>query len=224
MATTPIYDAIFDFDGVLADSVPLIVEILDRTVRRNRGFDVSDEALRATVGPPFRESVARLCAATGVSADDPLVDEIVAEFRAEYAERVHLETPMFEGVVDTIDRLGAMARLSICSSKPRPLLEAILETWGIGNAFADVEAPEPGQHEAKTEGLRRLLARLGADPARAALIGDTAFDADAARDNGVAFIGVAWGVGAHTDLDASGAHAIAHAPDDLISIVRGLAG
>ena len=72
--------------------------------------------------------------------------------------------------------------------------------------------------------LFRSLARLGADLARAALIGDTAFDADAARDTGVAFIGVAWGVGAHTDLDAAGAHAIAHAPDDLIAIVRGLAG
>lgn len=222
MATAPPYDAIFDFDGVLADSVPLIVEILDRSLRQQRGLDVSDEALRATVGPPFRESVARLCAATGASPDDPLVDEIVAEFRAEYGARAHVDTPVFDGVVEILDELTSIARLSICSSKPRPLLEAIIASWGIEGRFADIEAPAPDQHEPKAEGLRRLMARLAVDPARAVLVGDTEFDAEAARATDIAFVGVAWGVADHGALSAAGAHAIAHAPADLPRILREL--
>lgn len=222
MATSPLYDAIFDFDGVLADSAPLIVSILDAILRRDMGLAVSDEQLLATVGPPFHQAVAELCAAAGTQPDDPVVDEVVARFRSEYAERVAAETPMFPGVADALAALRSDARLTICSSKPRPLVEALLDHWGARDWFTAVEAPAPGVHEAKAKGLERLIGHLGADPACSALIGDTVFDARAARTHGVGFIGVAWGVGQTAELAAEGAVVIVEHPHDLPRVIEGL--
>ena len=223
MATSPPFEAIFDFDGVLADSLPLIVELLDRLLRQELGMHLSDAQLRAAVGPPFRESVAALCVATGSTADDPLVDAVVERFRAEYGERVAAETQMFDGVEDALAAIGDVARLSICSSKPRPLIDAILAAWGASDVFADIEAPAFGAGEAKAIGLARLHARSGAVLSRAALIGDTVFDARAAAATATPFVGVGWGVGAADDLRAAGACRIAATPPDLVGIIHELA-
>ena len=223
MTTTPQFNAIFDFDGVLADSAPLIVNVLDRMLRFERGLTFSDEDLRRTVGPPFREAVARLCAVSAIEVDEQSIEEIVAEFRAEYGRRVAGETLLFTGMPEVFEAIEGSAHLSICSSKPRPLIDVILAAWGIGDTFRDIEAPAVGDHESKTEGLARLLQRLPAPSNRSALIGDTVFDAEAAAANTVAFVGVAWGIGDIDELKQAGAIWIAQTPAELATIILELA-
>jgi len=129
---------------------------------------------------------------------------------------------MFPGVRECLLALSGTARLSICSSKPRPLLDAILQAWGATRWFVDAEAPEPDQAEPKAVGLGRLLTRLDARTERAVLVGDTIFDAAAAADHKLPFIGVAWGVGQPVELTAAGAVAIAVDPRDLPALIEGL--
>lgn len=223
MTTTPQFNAIFDFDGVLADSAPLIVDVLDRMLRLERGLTFSDEDLRRTVGPPFREAVARLCAVSGIEVDEQSIEEIVAEFRTEYGRRVASETLLFAGMPEAFEAIEGSVHLSICSSKPKPLIDVILAAWGIGETFTDIEAPAVGDHESKTAGLARLLQRLPAPSGRSALIGDTVFDAEAAAANTVAFVGVAWGIGGIDELKQAGAIRIAQTPAELATIILELA-
>ncbi len=219
MSTPAQPDAIFDFDGVLADSVPLIVQILDRLLRLERNLPLTDAQLRATVGPPFRGAVAHLCSLAGVSPDDNMVDELVEAFRREYAVRAPAETPMVPGIATVLAALQQTHRLSICSSKPRPLVEGILATWNAASWFAAVEAPRPDSGEPKTVGLARLIAELSMNPKQSTLIGDTRFDIDAARAVGIRCIGIAWGVATADDLLGAGAEAIANHPDELPALL-----
>ncbi len=212
-------DAIFDFDGVLADSVPLIVQILDRLLRLERNLSLTDAQLRAAVGPPFRGAVAHLCSLADLSPDDSTVDELVEAFRSEYAVRAPAETPMVPGIATALAALQQTHRLSICSSKPRPLVEGILATWNAASWFAAVEAPRPDSDEPKTVGLTRLIAELSMNPKQSTLIGDTRFDIDASRAVGIRCIGVAWGVATADDLLRGGAEAIANHPAELPALL-----
>lgn len=216
------FDAIFDFDGVLADSAPLIVEILERLLCQERGLTVTPEQLRATVGPPFRQAVADLCALTKTPLDAPQVDDIVQAFRAEYAIRVVSETPMFAGVSDALSVMREDFRLTICSSKPRPLIDAMLVSWGIDDLFVAVEAPPLGSTETKAEGLARLLSDLNMRTDNCALIGDTVYDAAAANANGVRLIAVSWGIGDPVELLAVGAVRVVNHPSELAATIAGL--
>ena len=222
MTTNSQFDAIFDFDGVLADSAPLIVEILERLLCHDLGLKITTEQLRATVGPPFRQAVEELCSLTKTSLNAPHVDDIVQAFRAEYAMRVVSETPMFPGVLEALSLMHEDFRLTICSSKPRPLIDAMLVSWGIDDLFAAVEAPPLGSTETKTEGLARLLLDLNMRTDNCALIGDTVYDATAANANGVPLVAVSWGIGDPDELHAAGAVDVVHHPSELAAAIAGL--
>jgi phosphoglycolate phosphatase len=224
MATNPPQDVIFDFDGVLADSAPLIVEILDFTIQRHLGHVVSQEDLRATVGPPFTQAVKALCDKYDLDTGDSTVREIIASFRAEYWHRAAGETMAFPGIMGALDTLASSARLSICSSKPLPLVQAILTAWGLTDRFADIEAPAPEVTEPKAMGLQRLIDRMGAPVSASTLIGDTRFDLHAAEAVGVHFVGVAWGIDSPEELRSLGATTIADSPEALAALLAGSAG
>jgi phosphoglycolate phosphatase len=219
MATNPPQDFIFDFDGVLADSAPLIVEILDSTIQRLLGQKLAHDDLRATVGPPFSHAVQLLCDKYGVDVGDESVAEIVTSFRAEYWHRAAAETLAFPGIPDALDKLAPKARLSICSSKPLPVVEAILASWGLTDCFADIEAPAPEVTEPKADGLKRLIDRMGAGHSSSTLIGDTCFDARAAETVGIHFVGVAWGIDSPEELRSLGATTIADSPEELVVVL-----
>jgi phosphoglycolate phosphatase len=224
MATNPPQDFIFDFDGVLADSAPLIVEILDSTIQCLLGQTVSQDDLRATVGPPFSHAVQLLCDKYGIDAGDATVAEIITSFRAEYWHRAAAETLAFPGIPDALVKLAPKARLSICSSKPLPLVEAILASWELTDCFADIEAPAPEVTESKADGLQRLIDRMGASLSSSTLIGDTRFDTQAAETVGIQFVGVAWGIDSPEELLSLGATTIANSPEELVVALSGRTG
>jgi phosphoglycolate phosphatase len=54
-------------------------------------------------------------------------------------------------------------------------------------------------------GLLGILARVGASPAEAVLVGDSRHDVATARAAGVRMIAVTWGLGTRAELAAAGA-------------------
>lgn len=219
MRTTHNLDVIFDFDGVLADSAPLIVAILGPAIEEATGILPTDGDIRSVIGPPFREAVSMLCTRLGVSDGTPVVEDVVARFRAEYATRVAAETPMYPGIAAAIDELAQQHRLSICSSKPQPMVEGIVDAWAMRDRFPLIEAADPNRDEPKLRLLERLVTSSAIPPGRALVVGDTRFDALAARAVGIPMIGVAWGIGAPTELREHGATAIADDPQHLVSLI-----
>jgi phosphoglycolate phosphatase len=215
MKHRPPRDVIFDFDGVLADSAPLIVEILGTTIAREVGIDVPAVELRSVVGPPFAEAVAILCERHTVPPSDPRVHAVIDSFRADYARRAASETVWFEGIPGAIREIRESARTTICSSKPRELVRSILTAWDMSELFDRVEAPALGSSEPKARGLTRLVSELGMDVDACALVGDTLFDGRAAASAGMPFIGVAWGIDPPNILREHGAVMIVEQPCDL---------
>lgn len=207
---------LFDLDGTLTDNFPGISRSIVHALE-SLGLPAPDPAsLRQCVGPPLRETFARL-----LETDDRArIESALARYRQRYAVEGWRENEPYAGIEQALQALAANGhRLHVCTSKPRPYAQRIVEHFGLDRHFASLHGPElDGRLDDKSELLRHLLATEGLDPAACVMIGDRAQDMRAARANGVDALGVLWGYGSRTELVDAGAGRIVEQVRELASV------
>jgi phosphoglycolate phosphatase len=211
---------LLDLDGTLVHSVPDLAAALNRLMgaRGLAGFSHPETA--SMVGDGVAKLVERAFAARGRTADEGAV----AEFSADYLVHSAVETRPYPGVADGLRVLADEGwKLAVCTNKPERPARALLAALGLGTQFAaigggdsfPVRKPDPAH-------LLATLKAAGGEPAHAVMAGDHANDVAAARGAGVPCVFAAWGYGPPAMAD--GAAAIAHDFEELVDIVRRLAG
>jgi len=184
---------LFDLDGTLIDSGPMIVASMKHATQSVLGRDIPEEVLSAAVGGPG------LVAQMQALAPDR-VDDLVAAYR-EHNEPLHDELEAFWEVIEVLPRLRAEGRrLGIVTAKRRatvnlafarlPELEASFEVV--------ITSDDTERHKPSPDPILAAVDRLGVAPADAAYVGDSPFDVRAAKAAGVFAVAVAWG-GIHAD-------------------------
>jgi phosphoglycolate phosphatase len=207
---------LFDLDGTLTDNFPGISRSIVHALEA-LGLQAPDLAtLRHCVGPPLRETFARLLA----TDDRVRIESALARYRQRYAVDGWRENEPYAGIEQAIATLAAAGhRLHVCTSKPRIYAQRIVEHFGLARHFTSLHGPElDGRFDDKAELMRHLLEVESLDPAACVMIGDRAQDVRAARANDVDALGVLWGYGSRTELIDAGAvrmiehvHELAHA-------------
>lgn len=179
--------ALFDVDGTLLDSTEFVLGAFAETLRRHGGETRSFPALATFVGPPLTECYQRL--APGL---DPSL--LCATHRAWQREHLHLVKPYPHAgkVLQTLRengvRLAAVTARSKVSSVDS-LRHAGLSDW-LDLIISAEDAPRTKPHP---DPLLLALERLGATPATAVMVGDTAADIEAGRAAGMRTIGAEYG-------------------------------
>ncbi len=195
---------LFDFDGTVFDTVEGITKSVRYAIRK-RGMDAPLESLRCFAGPPLVDMFMEHFGFDRADAEQATLD-----FRERYRPVGLYECRVFPGVKALLAELRAAGyRLGIATSKPQSLAEELLAREDMLGLFdVIVGSGEQGNNDSKADVLRRALARLGAAPSDAVLIGDTKYDVLGARQCGVKCIGVGWGYAAEGELEAAGASCI----------------
>ena len=183
---------LFDFDYTLADSSRGIVMCFRHVLERNGYADVTDEAIRRTIGKTLEESFSIL---TGVTDADRLAD-----FKQQYRKEadVHM-TPNTRLFPETLDVLRALkergARVGIISTKYRFRIHDTMDQH-LPVDFLDIVVGGEDVTRAKPdpEGLLHAITELGVEKKDVLYIGDSTVDAETARAAGVDFAGVTHGV------------------------------
>jgi len=181
---------LFDLDGTLTDPFEGITRSAAYAFERIGRPTPDDDALRAWIGPPLRDSFrAHL-------GDEALAAAAVAFYRERYGTIGMYENVLYPGVIELLENLRAAGtRLFVATSKIRGPAEGILAHFGLLHFFEAVAAPEPSDTAHKAEVIAGLLPVLGADRARAVMVGDTTFDILGARANDLPCIAVGYGYG-----------------------------
>ena len=177
---------IFDFDGTLVDSYPLIEEAFAH-VMRTHGLDEAARALfRQSRGLPLPEQMKRI-------APDAWED-LVETYRSVDHRLGHAR--VFRGIPTLVRRLRqAGAPLGVVSCKRRALVEAELEAAGLRAffnvviGFEDVTPPKPAP-----DPLLAAIARLGLSRTGAVYVGDSMVDLQTGRAARVRTVLAAWGL------------------------------
>ncbi|MBN1827169.1 MAG: HAD family hydrolase [Candidatus Eisenbacteria bacterium] len=127
---------------------------------------------------------------------------------------------LYPGVREMLERFRREFRLAICSNGSKIYIDTVLESRGITGLFDRVRHRERPE-ESKPEMAREVLGEIPARPA--VLVGDRRDDFRAARDNGIFFIGSAYGFGAPGEIDGADA-VVREAREIPAAVERLLAG
>lgn len=191
---------LFDFDYTLADSSRGIVKCFRAVLTRHQYTDVTDEAIKRTIGKTLEESFSILTGVTDLAQ--------LTAFRQEYGLEadVHMNanTRLFPDTLSTLKELKKRgARIGIISTKYRFRILSFLEDYlpedflDIIVGGEDVKTPKPSP-----EGVLFALEHLGSAPQETLYIGDSTVDAETAQNAGVDFAGVLNGMTTAEELRA----------------------
>ncbi len=216
----PRWDAVlFDLDGTVADSAPVVTAAMAETLQEYLGFVPSEAELRSCIGPPLPSSMARF----GASGD--LIKVMTDDCRARYSDHM-FDSPLFPGIADLIRKLvDAGIPVSIATSKPQPHAIAILEHLGVADKFVSIRGSDMAElRSAKSDIIGDALADLTAaghawSPENVIMVGDRYFDTQGAAHHGIRTVLVRWGTG--TDDEHAEAWASITTPEELAEILLG---
>ena len=112
-----------------------------------------------------------------------------------YAKDIDTHTVMYDGAMDAVEALkSAGYGVGIATNKPEGLAEELMKRLGVRDAFASlVGADTLAVKKPNPEHLFEAARRLGGDPARTCLVGDSDTDRNTAKAAGVPSILVTFG-------------------------------
>ena len=206
---------LFDLDGTLIDSGPIILSSMQYSVRTVLGREIPTEELGLTIGG--QGIVAQMQA-----IDAERADELVEVYK-EHNDGLHETLEAFDDLLALLPRLKAEGRkLGIVTAKRHRTVSLALERFpALEDDFDVVVAHEDtSRHKPDPDPVLFAVEKLDAAPSDAAYVGDSPFDIRAAKAAGAFAVAVAWG-GIHPDerLLAEEPDAFVRSPEELLRVL-----
>lgn len=183
-----VWDAVlFDFDGTLMDTIPLIVETFQYVFRRHLGHPGDEAEILASIGMPLESFFA--------SWPDDLAQEMLQTYLTYNAGHLQTGIAIFRGVPELLASLRERGLLlGIVTSKRMRSLGPTLDQFGLREYFDLLLTKEDtARHKPHPEPLQVAMQRLGlADPSRVIYVGDSIHDLTCAVNAGCQPVMVGW--------------------------------
>lgn len=191
----PLQALLFDMDGTLGDTIPVVIRALRETFEHFSGRTYTDAEITAMFGPAEEGVIAARVA----DADYPAALRMYLDrYEALHAAAVE----PFPGIADLLADLRARGiHTGVVTGKGPGTAAISMRVMGLDRWIERVEAGSPNG-AVKPAAIRKLLGEWGVDPAQAAYVGDMPYDMQAARDAGVLPIAAAWAESATVEAEA----------------------
>ena len=190
---------LFDLDGTLVDTVPLILASARHAFAEHPGRRPTDADWIAGIGKPLRVQIEEIAGGPGP------VEGLVARYR-EYFWAHHDEmTKPFPGAAELLAALRAAGHpVGVVTAKwVEPAWKSLRHSGLAGFVQAVVGADSLPEHKPDPAPVRMLLGRLGRGPEEALLVGDSPHDVAAGNAAGVSTAAALWGASAKEVLAAA---------------------
>lgn len=216
----PFYKVVlFDFDGTLANTNPLIVASFQYTLREKLGLNVSADDIYPHFGEPLPETMEFFAPGRG----QELTDFYRVWNKAHHDQLIE----QFAGMPETVAALHAAGvKLAVVTSKRTDMANQGLRVTGLAPYFDTVVGMElTARHKPEPDPALMALRQLNCVPGDDALmVGDSTFDILCGRNAGTRTAAVGWSVINRAELKAAGPDHWVESPADLLNLVlEGLA-
>jgi len=211
---------VFDLDGTLADTAPDLTAALNHALGELGRPGIPAEDVRHMVGHGARALLRKGLATTGHVSEN-LVERSFPTFIAYYEAHIADHTRPFEGVEMVLATLRAQGvKLAICTNKLEGLTHELLGALGWEDRFdAIVGGDTLPQRKPDPAPVHEAIARAGGG--RAAFVGDSISDTDAARAAGIPCVALTFGF-SDRPADQLGASALIDHYDQLLPALERL--
>jgi pyrophosphatase PpaX len=208
---------LFDLDGTLIDSIPLILSSMQQAFEGHPNAPGVAEWV-ALIGTPLDGMIRRW------AGDEADVERVKERYKVHQWAHHDAMVRAFPGVPEMLDALNARGvRMAVVTSKLEPSARRSLDFLGLTRHFACVVGLEAtARHKPDPEPVRYALGRLGARADEAAFVGDSPHDVIAGNAAGVATVAALWGPFSREELAKAGPRAWAGSPGDVVGVLTEL--
>lgn len=213
------WDAIlFDLDGTIADTIPLILACYRQMMLEHFGHEGDPEGWLETIGRPLPLML------RDIAESDAHAEELRLTYkRIQNGLHDEMVRP-FAGIPEIVKNIVTHdARRAIVTSKGTPMTARTMRVCEVASAFdvvvtADhVERPKPDP-----EPVHIALDRLGTRASeQVVFIGDSLHDIEAGHAAGVTTVAVTWGARGREELEAAEPTHVVDSPAELAPILEG---
>jgi HAD superfamily hydrolase (TIGR01509 family) len=207
---------IFDLDGTLADTFPMIVSAWNAAISPHTGKTYSDAEVISRFGIPDPQMIRReLPGAAGDEAD---------KVYHAYYEAHHGTVELFPGIREMLTELKRRrVPMGVMTGKGHRTAKITLAALGIADLFGAVVTGEDVTHQ-KPDAEGPLLAakRLNVAPKDCAFVGDSPADIPAGKAAGMLTIAAGWHSVYLDEIRALEPDVWAEKPGDLLRFVTSL--
>jgi len=210
---------LLDLDGTLADTAPDLAGAANR-MRIARGIEpLPIGELRPFVSHGARGMVGR---AFNVSPEDPRYTELRNEFMREYESALCVDSSLFPGMDDTLQRLEQRGiKWGIVTNKFARFTVPLVQALNLSQRAACIVSGDTTKfskpHPAP---LLHALATAEVKAAEAMYVGDDQRDIDAGRAAGMRTAVATYGyLGGALEYQHWGADALVHAPQEILQLL-----
>lgn len=208
---------IYDHDGTLINSLPMVVAATNRVLVAN-GF--AEEPPAAVIAAMVLATGPRMGHHARIT-DALTQNRLAGEFYAAARELGPVHARSYDGIPDVVSAFASRGiGQAVVSNNEGAVVRIIMRHLGLARHFAalygedDVAAPKPDPR-----GILQAAAALGVSLDDCVFVGDSENDSDAARAAGVRSIGVTWGVHPRSRMEHLGFGALIDRPEELLSLI-----
>lgn len=208
---------LFDLDGTLIDTIPLILDSFRHATRTVLGQPVADDVLARNIGVPLAIQMREF------TDDDALADELLRAYREHNRAHHDQRARLFEGTAEALALIAARGvPMGVVTSKAREIALRGLDLFDLGRFFEvvvsmdDVDRFKPDPFP-----LFKAAEAMGVAASTTAYVGDSPHDVDAANRAGALSIAAPWGVSTRDRLLEAQPHFILDSMADLPELLFG---
>lgn len=186
---------LFDLDGTLNDSVPLIIRS-SQLAYAELGLERSVAEIKKTIGVPLVQTGEEIFGSGNGDIYRLTYQKCYRQVAPDYPLQA------FPGILDMLDELRRQgAKIALVTSKRRQLTMENLETTGLlPRMDVVIDAQSTDKHKPDPEPALLALEQLGETAEQGAFIGDSVFDLGCGRNAGLKTVAVSWGAGLREEL------------------------
>ena len=189
---------IFDLDGTLTNNTQGIGNSLKYALEQMQADGYSEEILEQFIGPPLQWGFKNL-----FEMNERNTELAVGYFREYYSTKGLLENEPYPGILEMLEELNnAGMKMYVATAKYEKFAQKIIEHFEFDKYIIQLNGADYGGRKAtKTAIIANLLDSQQIVPSnKIVMVGDTVFDMEGGKENGLSTIAVSYGFGKEADL------------------------
>lgn len=207
---------LFDLDGTLIDTNELILQSFEHTLEHYFPGRYTRKDVLPHMGQPLVKQFA-------LWAEAEQVPSLIETYRKHNVENHDRLVTVFPNVREVVQELQAQGcRMAVVTSKMRLTAEMGIRLFGLERFFETIVTIEDTEkHKPDPAPLQLAIERLGADPGKTIMVGDSPYDIQGGQAAGTATCGVAWSLRGREGLAPYKPDYLIQDMKELLEIVRG---
>jgi pyrophosphatase PpaX len=204
---------IFDLDGTLLDSMPLVFRMFGHAISPF-AQPLDDDQWRSRLGGPPRRILEQVLQDTAHVAEALIR---LTDYEQSHSKRI----PAFDGMKTLLEDLRHVSLpVGLWTGRDRRSTQVLMDVHGIGGLLsACVCGDDLASHKPDPEGLNTALGGLGVNPTEALFVGDSEVDVLAGAALGVRTLWISHNLPVNPSVQAQ-AWRVVDTPSEAYTLIR----